>query len=93
MCDSPGLVDFAVRVMDLILHLPDGQAKVFSDYFLGNSYPCFNITSVWASENYYRASTSRPQVARSWEIQFLCTLVNRILFYKILLTGNINSTG
>ena len=31
--DSPGLVDFVVRLVDFILHLPDGLVKVFGEIF------------------------------------------------------------
>ena len=27
--DSPGLVDFAIRLVNSVLSLPDGQAKIF----------------------------------------------------------------
>ena len=32
--DSPGLVDFVVKLVEFILHLPDGQVKVFEKFFL-----------------------------------------------------------
>ena len=32
--DSPGLVDFVVGLVEFILHLPDGQVKVFREIFL-----------------------------------------------------------
>ena len=32
--DSPGLVDFVVGLVEFILHLPDGQVKVFGKIFL-----------------------------------------------------------
>ena len=32
--DSPGLVDFVVRLVEFILHLPDGRVKVFGKIFL-----------------------------------------------------------
>ena len=34
--DSPGLVDFVVGQVEFILHLPDGQVKVFRKIFLSN---------------------------------------------------------
>ena len=34
--DSPGLVDFEVRLVEFILHLPDGLVKVFGEIFLRN---------------------------------------------------------
>ena len=33
--DSPGLVDFKVGLVEFILHLPDGQVKVFGNFFFG----------------------------------------------------------
>ena len=36
--DSPGLVDFAVRLVDLTLNLPDRQVTVLGEFvFCGNS--------------------------------------------------------
>ena len=32
--DSPGLVNFAVGLVEFILHLPDGQVKVFGEIVL-----------------------------------------------------------
>ena len=32
--DSPWLVDFVVGLEEFILHLPDGQVKVFGEFFL-----------------------------------------------------------
>ena len=32
--DSPGLADFVVGLVEFILHLPDGQVKVFGEIFL-----------------------------------------------------------
>ena len=29
MSDSPGLVDFAIGLVNSVLNLPDGQAKIF----------------------------------------------------------------
>ena len=31
--DSPGLLDFVVGLVEFILHLPDGQIKVFGNVF------------------------------------------------------------
>ena len=31
--DSPGVVNFAVGVVEFILHLPDRQVKVLVDFF------------------------------------------------------------
>ena len=33
--DWPGLVDFEVGLVEFILHLPDGQVKVFGNIFFG----------------------------------------------------------
>ena len=34
MSGSPRLVDFAVGLVDFILHLPDGEVKVLGEFFL-----------------------------------------------------------
>ena len=34
ICDGPGLVNFAVGLMDFILHLPEGQVKVLGEFFI-----------------------------------------------------------
>ena len=53
--NSPGLVD-------LIIHLPDGQVKVFGGIFGGNYY-CAYKDFFWASENDCPTSTSWLQLA------------------------------
>ena len=32
--DSPGLVDFAIRLMNSVLNLPDGQVMFFEEFKL-----------------------------------------------------------
>ena len=34
MSDSPGLVDFAIRLVNSVLKLPDGQEKYFEEFNL-----------------------------------------------------------
>ena len=34
MSDSPGLVDFAIGLVNSVLNLPDGQVKVFEEFEL-----------------------------------------------------------
>ena len=34
MSDSKGLVDFAIRLVDFVLNLPDGQVKFFDEFKL-----------------------------------------------------------
>ena len=34
MSDSPGLVDFAIRLVNSVLNLPDGQVKYFEEFNL-----------------------------------------------------------
>ena len=34
MSDSPGLVDFAIELVNLKLNLPDGQVKFFDEFKL-----------------------------------------------------------
>jgi len=41
LSDSPGLVDFPVRLVDSVLHFPDGQVK-----FLGKFFEEIQITEI-----------------------------------------------
>ena len=34
MSDSPGLVDFAIRLVNFVLNLPDGQGMIFEEFKL-----------------------------------------------------------
>ena len=34
MFDSPGLMDFAIGLVNSVLNLPDGQAKFFAEFKL-----------------------------------------------------------
>ena len=34
MSDSPGLVDFVIRLVNSVLQLPDGQVKFFEEFKL-----------------------------------------------------------
>ena len=34
MSNSPGLVDFAVRLVNFVLNLPNGQVKIFEEFKL-----------------------------------------------------------
>ena len=34
MSDSPGLVDFAIRLVNSVINLPDGQVSVFEEFKL-----------------------------------------------------------
>ena len=36
MSDSPGLVDFAIRLVNSVINLPDGQVKFFEEFKLQN---------------------------------------------------------
>ena len=36
MSDSPGLVDFAVGLVNSVINLPDGQVKFFEEFKLQN---------------------------------------------------------
>ena len=51
MSDSPGLVDFAIGLMNFELNLPDGQVK-----FLRNSKLKKNCEINSAHQNVFRAS-------------------------------------
>ena len=49
--DSPGLVDFAIRLVNFVLNLPNGQVKIFEEFKLQKN--C-EINS--AHQNVFRAS-------------------------------------
>ena len=34
VCDSPGLVEFAIGLVNSVLNLPNGQVKVFEEFKL-----------------------------------------------------------
>ena len=36
--DSPGLVDFAIRLVNSVINLPDGQVKFFEESKLQKNY-------------------------------------------------------
>ena len=36
MSDNPGLVDFAIRLVNSVINLPDGQVKFFEEFKLQN---------------------------------------------------------
>ena len=36
--DSPGLVDFAIELVNSVLNLPDGQVKYFEEFNLQKSF-------------------------------------------------------
>ena len=38
MSDSPGLVDFAIGLVNFVLNLPDGQVKFLEEFKLQKNY-------------------------------------------------------
>ena len=68
--DNPGLVDFAIRLVNSVLNLPKGQVS-----FLGNSNYRRTVINV-AYQKISWASTYQQQLARmpSHKTDFLCTL-------------------
>ena len=80
MSDSPGLVDFAIELVNSVINLPDGQVNFFEEFklqknceinlliktFLGLVEMMFGLVNV-----------SGDQLARmaSCENDFLCTLL------------------
>ena len=38
MSDSPGLVDFAIGLVNSVLNLPDGQVKYFEEFNLKKNF-------------------------------------------------------
>ena len=80
MSDSPGLVDFAIGLVNFVLNLPDGQVKVFEEFKL-QSKNCEIINSAHqkvfgASSNDVWASKCYLQLAHmaSCQTDFLCTV-------------------
>ena len=51
MADSLGLVDFAIKLVKFVLHLPIGQVKIFEEFKLQKNY---EVNS--AHQNVFRAS-------------------------------------
>ena len=57
MSDSPiargwgggGLVKFAIRVVNMVLNLPDGQVKFFGEFKLKNCNKSCSSKSFWGS--------------------------------------------
>ena len=51
--DSPGLVDFAIRLVNSVFNLPDGQVTFFEE-FKYRIYPCIMRTffTTFEAENY-----------------------------------------
>ena len=43
MSGSPGLVDFAVGLVDFTLHLPDGKVKVLGEFFFLRKLISFTV--------------------------------------------------
>ena len=79
MSDSPGLVDFAIRLVNFVLNLPDGQVKVFEGFKLQKNCEIINSAhqkvfgassnDVWASKCYLQLACMA-----SCKTDFLCTL-------------------
>ena len=76
--DSPGLVDFAIGLVNFVLNLPDGQVKFFEEFKLQKNceinsphQKVFGASSndVWASKCYLRLARMA-----SCKTDFLCTL-------------------
>ena len=88
--DSPGLVDFAIGQVNIVLNLPDGQVKFFEKFKIQKKCEInsahqnvFGASSndVWASKCYL-------QLARmaSCKTDFLCTLLCLLQLYLMYST-------
>ena len=76
--DSPGLVDFAIGLVNSVLNLPDGQVKIFEEFKLHKNCvinPAYQ-NDVGASWNEFWASACQLQLAQmaTCKTDFLCTL-------------------
>ena len=47
MSDSPGLVDFAIGLVNSVINLPDGQVKCFEEFKLQNCEINLLIKTFW----------------------------------------------
>ena len=80
--DSPGLVDFAIGLVNSVLNLPDGQVKFFYEFLLqknGEINSAHQKVS-GASSNDVWASKCYLQLARmaSCKTAFLCSLLSSL---------------
>ena len=86
--DSPGLVDFAIGLVNSVLNLPDGQVKSFEEFKLHKNCvinPAYQ-NDVGASWNEFWASACQLQLAQmaTCKTDFLCTLdVSLFSFYHL----------
>ena len=81
MSDSPGLVDFAIRLVNSALDLPDGQGEGGISHYrrtVINAHQKY----FWPSRNDFWASTCYLQHAKmsSSKTDFVCTLLIYILW-------------
>ena len=78
MSDSPGLVDFAIGLVNFVLNLPDGQVKFFEEFKLQKNCEINSARQKvsGASSNDVWASKCYLQLARmaSSKTAFLCSL-------------------
>ena len=72
--DSPGLVDFAIELVNFELNLPDGQVKIFEEFKLKKN--C-EINS--AHQNVFRTRLPEPD-----DVDYLCLLANSTLVNTFL---------
>ena len=73
------LVDFAIRLVNSVLNLPDSQMNCFKEFKLQNNY---NVLSILLIKNnafgLVYASYSLPNMA-SCKTNFFCSLINQVL--------------
>ena len=88
MSDSPGLVDFAIGLVNSVLNLPNGQVKFLEEFKLQKN--C-EISSAhqnvsWASCNDVWASICCLQLSQmaSFKNDFLCSLKKKAVYTLVL---------
>ena len=71
--DSPGLVDFAIGLVNFVLNLPDGQLKFFEEFRLQENFEInsahqkvfgASFNDVWASKCYLQLARMEWQAVK-----------------------------
>ena len=76
LSDSPGLVDFAIGLVNSVLNFPDGQVKIFGKFKLPNNCNQWSFKIFQASWNDFWAAHREL----SCKTNFLCTLMCNLCF-------------
>ena len=84
MSDSPGLMDFAIRLVIFVLNLPDGQVLFFGRNSIYRRIVINPVNQKWfwgwlkCLEGWYMLATACPRAG--CKNDFLCTLLHCITF-------------